>query len=62
MPTRKLASQFTSTAMDIAAGLGPWLKSSAVINQGIEPGPTAKNTTNVSVLITDMYDTQLIIC
>ncbi|KAE9539334.1 hypothetical protein AGLY_004586 [Aphis glycines] len=49
MPTAKLATQFMSTAIDIAAGRGPWLKSSAVIIQGMEPGPTAKNTTKPSM-------------
>ena len=33
------------TATDMAAGLGPWENSSAVIIQGMEPGPTAKKTT-----------------
>lgn len=54
-PTRKLASQLTSTAMDMAAGRGPWLNSSAVIIHGMEPGPTAKNKTNVSVATTATY-------
>ena len=45
IPTRKLALQFIKTATDIAAGRGPCENSSAVIIQGIEPGPTAKNTT-----------------
>ena len=65
--TKKLALQLTNTATLIAAGLGPWenssaviiLKKKAVINydsvvvvndlglayHGIDPGPTAKNTT-----------------
>lgn len=61
IPTRKLASQLTSTAMDMAAGRGPWEKSSAVIIQGMEPGPTAKNTTKPSVDTTERYDIQSII-
>lgn len=61
MPTRKLASQLTSTAMDIAAGRGPCENSSAVIIQGMLPGPTAKNTTKLSVETTDRYDIQSII-
>lgn len=61
MPTAKLATQLMSTAMDIAAGLGPWLKSSAVIIHGMEPGPTAKNTTNPSMDTTAKYDIQSII-
>ena len=61
MPTRKLAIQLTRTAIDMAAGLGPCEKSSAVIIQGIEPGPTAKNTTNPNVETTDRYDIQSII-
>ena len=63
--TKKLALQLTNTATLIAAGLGPWENSSAVIilkkvinyesvvdvndlglaYHGIDPGPTAKNTT-----------------
>lgn len=61
MPTRKLAIQLTKTAIDMAAGRGPCEKSSAVIIQGIEPGPTAKNTTNPNVETTDRYDIQSII-
>lgn len=53
MPTTKLAIQLTNTAMAIALGRGPCEKSSAVIIQGIEPGPTAKNTTNPRVETTD---------
>lgn len=53
MPTTKFAIQFTNTAMAIALGRGPCENSSAVIIHGIEPGPTAKNTTNASVDITD---------
>ena len=45
MATKKFAHQLIKTATDIAAGLGPWENSSAVIIQGMEPGPTAKNTT-----------------
>ena len=45
MATIKLAHQLINTATDMAAGLGPCEKSSAVIIQGIEPGPTAKKTT-----------------
>lgn len=53
IPTRKLAIQFTKTAMDIAAGLGPCENSSAVIIQGMDPGPIAKNLTKNSVDTTD---------
>lgn len=53
IPTTKLAIQLTSTAMDMAAGLGPWEKSSAVIIQGMDPGPTAKNITKLSVDTTE---------
>lgn len=53
MPTTKFAIQLTSTAMAMALGRGPCENSSAVIIHGIEPGPTAKNTTNASVDITD---------
>lgn len=53
MPTKKLASQLTRTAMDMAAGLGPCENSSAVIIHGIDPGPTAKNTTKLRVDTTE---------
>lgn len=53
MPTAKFAIQLTSTAIAIAVGRGPWEKSSAVIIHGMEPGPTAKNTTKASVETTD---------
>lgn len=53
MPTTKLAIQLTSTAIAMALGRGPWEKSSAVIIQGIEPGPTAKKTTNPRVATTE---------
>ena len=36
-------------------------KSSAVIIQGMEPGPTEKNMTKKRVLITEMYFIQAII-
>ena len=45
MATRKFAHQLIRTATDMAAGRGPWENSSAVIIQGMEPGPTAKKTT-----------------
>lgn len=53
MPTTKFAIQLTKTAMAIALGRGPCENSSAVIIHGMEPGPTAKNTTNANVDITD---------
>lgn len=53
IPTTKLAIQLTSTAMAIALGRGPCENSSAVIIHGMEPGPTAKNTTNASTDTTD---------
>lgn len=61
IPTKKLAIQLINTAIDIAAGRGPCEKSSAVIIHGIDPGPTAKKTTNDSVDMTDKYDIQSII-
>lgn len=42
-PTAKLENQLTRTDTDMAAGLVPWVKSSAVIMSGIEPGPMPKN-------------------
>lgn len=61
MPTIKFANQLTKTAIAIALGLGPCENNSAVIIHGIEPGPTAKKTTNPSVETTDKYDIQSII-
>jgi hypothetical protein len=61
IPTTKFAIQLTNTAIAIALGRGPWENNSAVIIQGIEPGPTAKNTTKASVDTTDKYDIQSII-
>lgn len=46
-PTIKLAVQLIDTAMDVAKGRADCEKSSDTKNQGIEPGPTAKNTTNM---------------
>lgn len=57
----KLEVQLTKTEMDMAAGLGPCENNSAVIIHGIEPGPTAKNTTKPKVETTDRYDIQSII-
>lgn len=54
-PTAKFVEKFTNTQMDMAAGLGPWEKSSEVIIQGIDPGPIAKNKTDTNTLITLIY-------
>ena len=35
--TIKFENQFTAPLMLVAAGLGPWENSSAIINHGIEP-------------------------
>lgn len=59
-PTRKFAIQLTSTAMDIAAGRGPWLNNSAVIIHGMGPGPTEKKSTNDKVATTATYWTHSI--
>lgn len=42
-----------ATAM--AAGRGPWLKSSATMNQGIGPGPISKRATKPKVATMLMY-------
>jgi len=47
--TNRFAAQLTNTQIDEAADLGPWVNSSEQINQGIDPGPVAKNTTNPRV-------------
>ncbi len=44
-PTRKLAVQLEKPEMAMAAGRGPWEKSSATINQGMGPGPISKLAT-----------------
>lgn len=44
-PTRKLAVQLEKPEMAMAAGRGPWEKSSATMNQGIGPGPISKLAT-----------------
>lgn len=58
MLTSQLANQFVSAAIAIAECLGPCENNSAVIIQGIEPGPTAKNTTNANVKTTARYEIQ----
>lgn len=42
-PLRKLAVQLTSVAMLIAYGRAVWSNNSAVINQGMDPGPIAND-------------------
>lgn len=44
-PTRKLAVQLEKPETAIAAGRGPWEKSSATMNHGIGPGPISKLAT-----------------
>ena len=48
-PTRKLEVQFEQPATAMAAGRGPWLKSSATINQGMGPGPISKKATKTKI-------------
>lgn len=45
IPTKKLEVQLEQPATATAAGRGPWLKSSATINQGMGPGPISKKAT-----------------
>lgn len=47
IPTAKLAVQLQKPATAMAAGRGPWLKSSATMNQGMGPGPTSKKATKL---------------
>lgn len=42
-PTAKFDIQFMNVATDMAAGLVPCVNNSAVIMNGIDPGPTPKN-------------------
>lgn len=44
-PTRKLAVQLEKPETAMAAGRGPWEKSSATMNQGMGPGPISKLAT-----------------
>jgi len=55
-PTTKLALQLTPTAMEVAKGRPPWLKSSDTRNHGIDPGPTANMTTNKITHRMEMYE------
>ena len=48
----KLVSQFTMVAMEIGNGLASCRKSSNTINQGIAPGPNAKQLVIPNVKIT----------
>ena len=45
MPMMKLHVQLENPATAMAAGRGPWLKSSATMNQGMGPGPISKKAT-----------------
>lgn len=51
-PTAKFESQLASTEMDMAVGRVPWVNSSAVIMNGIEPGPIPKKSVKVRMLRT----------
>lgn len=42
----KFPAQLTNPAMLMAVGLGPCVNNSAVINHGMDPGPTWKKATN----------------
>lgn len=44
-PTRKFAVQLEKPETAMAAGRGPWEKSSATMNQGMGPGPISKLAT-----------------
>lgn len=44
-PTRKFAVQLEKPETVMAAGRGPWEKSSATMNQGMGPGPISKLAT-----------------
>lgn len=54
-PTQKLLIQLKNTATDMAAGLVPCVNSSAVIMNGMEPGPMPKKTVKNRMLMTLMY-------
>lgn len=48
-PTKKLEVQLEQPATAMAVGRGPWLKSSATINQGMGPGPISKKATKTKM-------------
>lgn len=52
-PTMKLAVQFTTTATLVAVGRADTENSSDVMNQGMEPGPIEKKSTNNSIPATE---------
>lgn len=54
-PTKKFAVQLTTTAIEAAIGLADWLKSSFTKNQGMDPGPVAKPTTNKMTKMMEKY-------
>lgn len=47
IPTRKLAVQLQHPATAMAAGRGPWEKSSATMNHGMGPGPSSNIATKI---------------
>lgn len=47
-PTMKLANQFVGTAKLTASGLAFGKNNSVTKNHGIDPGPIAKKTTNIT--------------
>ena len=51
-PIAKLVSQFTMVAMETAKGLASCWKSSDTINQGMAPGPSAKQLVIPNVKMT----------
>ena len=53
-PTRKFALQFVTTATAVAVGRASCPNNSVTKNQGMEPGPTAKPTTNRITMAMEM--------
>ena len=54
-PTKKLAVQFVTTAIEVAIPRADWVKSSVTKNHGIDPGPVANPTTKVMTMTIEMY-------
>ncbi len=55
IPTRKLQSQLSSPAMDMAGGRGPCLNNSPPMNCGIEPTVNAKTQNESLVILSKLF-------
>ena len=55
-PTKKLAVQLVTTAIEVAIPRADCVKSSVTKNQGIEPGPVANPITKVITITIETYE------